>query len=150
MNSFLFLWRRTDRVPVTSTDLIFFPTISLSRSRRKTSTSGSSGIAIPLLRLFLQSRPCDPGRRLLRFLFRTSFTFAVRLVTDEHRGGEVLRVVGAFVAYRVPGASQHARGRDFLQARLIVAPARSVGRVGDALAQAAQHNVAGNREPLVE
>ena len=28
MNSFLFLCRRTDRVPVTSTDLIFLPTIS--------------------------------------------------------------------------------------------------------------------------
>src|SRR5690349_5843822 len=139
MNSFLFLWRRTDRVPVTSTDLIFFPTISLSRSRRNTSTSGSSGIAIPLLCLcfFLQTRPCDPGRRLLRFFFRASFAFAVRLVADVHRRGEVLGVIGSFVAYRVPGASQYARGRDFLQARLVVAATRSVGGVGDALAQAA-------------
>src|SRR6476620_4891571 len=35
------------RIPLTSTDLIFLPTTSFSRSRRTTSTSGSSGIRSP-------------------------------------------------------------------------------------------------------
>ena len=60
MNSFLFLCRRTERVPVTSTDLIFLPTTSRSRSRRKTSTSGSSGIVAPLPR---PPRPADASTR---------------------------------------------------------------------------------------
>src|SRR3954454_11721368 len=140
MNSFLFLWRRTERAPVTSTDLIFLPTISLSRSRRNTSTSGSSGIAIPLLRLFHQTGPCDPGGCLFGFLLRAPFAFTVRLIADVHRRREVLRVVGAFVAYRIPRPAQHARGGDLLQTGLVVAAARTVGRVGDPFAQAAQHD----------
>src|SRR4051794_15856686 len=44
MKSFLFVWRRIERTPLTSTDFTRLPTTSLSRSRRIVSTSGSSGI----------------------------------------------------------------------------------------------------------
>src|SRR5215213_9004348 len=50
MKCFLLGWRRIDRIPVTSTVLIRFPTTSLSRSRRMVSTSGSSGIVLFRLR----------------------------------------------------------------------------------------------------
>src|SRR5215210_8087780 len=50
MKCFLLGWRRIDRIPVTSTALIRFPTTSLSRSRRMVSTSGSSGIVLFRLR----------------------------------------------------------------------------------------------------
>src|ERR1700733_7042749 len=103
MNSFLFLCRRTERVPVTSTDLIFLPTTSFSRSRRSTSTSGSSGTVAPLTgSLFLQARPCDPRGRLLGLLLRSALALAVAMLVHEDRREELLRVIRAFVAHDVP------------------------------------------------
>src|SRR5215218_5942162 len=40
------VWRRIERLPVTSTALIFLPTTSRSSSRRMVSTSGSSGMVL--------------------------------------------------------------------------------------------------------
>src|SRR5262245_37984089 len=151
MNSFLFRWRRTDRVPVTSTDLIFLPTTSFSRSRRMTSTSGSSGIVAPLIAGFvLQPCPCHPCCGLLGLFLRASFAVAIRTVTDEDRREEQLRVVGSFVAHDVAGAPKHARRRRFLESRLEVAAARSGRRFGDALFQPPQHQITRGLEPLVE
>src|SRR5690242_12665380 len=115
MNSFLFLCRRTDRVPVTSTDLIFFPTTSFSRSRRNTSTSGSSGMVAPLpVRFVPQSRPRDPSRGLLRFLLRSAFALAVEAVVHVDGREEVLGVVGPFVAYDVAGPAERERSGGLL------------------------------------
>src|SRR4051812_25267766 len=95
VKSALFLWRRTERVPVTSTALIFLPTTSFSRSRRKTSTSGSSGMVAPLAdSLFLQARPCAVGRRLFGLLLRSAFALAVKTVVHVDQREELLRVIG--------------------------------------------------------
>ena len=103
MKSFFCLWRRIDRRPATSTVLIFLPTTSFSRSRRKTSTSGNSGIVAPL---FPQPTARHPGRGLLGLLLRTTFAFAVRLVADEHGCEEVLGVVRALVTDEVRAAAR--------------------------------------------
>src|SRR5690242_14119020 len=116
-------------MPSTSTDLIFLPTTSRSRSRRTTSTSGSSGISHPDTvppvrrgadRLALQPLPRDPRRRLLGRLLRAPFTRAVLLVPQEHRGEEALRVVGALVTDLVAGQLVAPSGCELLQPRLVV------------------------------
>src|SRR6476659_10914070 len=93
-------------MPSTSTALTFLPTTSRSRSRRTTSTSGSSGISHPdtvppvwrgAVRLVLQPFPRDLRRRLLGRLLRAPLPCAVLLVAEVHRGEEVLGVVGALV-----------------------------------------------------
>ena len=130
MNSFFCLWRRIDRRPATSTVLIFLPTTSFSRSRRMTSTSGSSGIA-PLLSPVFARKPTarDPGRGLLGLLLRATFAFAVALVTDEHRREEVLGVIRALVAHDVPRPPERPRRGELLEARLVVAAARDRRRL---------------------
>src|SRR4051794_29658382 len=126
MKSFLFLCLRTERVPVTSTDLIFLPTISLSRSRRSTSTSGNSGIVAPLIpRFLLESRPRDPGGGLFGLFLRTAFALAIQMVVDVHRCKEVFSVVGALVAHDVTGPTERTRGGAFLEPRLVIAATRT-------------------------
>src|SRR3954449_8737941 len=151
VNSFLFLCRRTERVPVTSTDLIFLPTISLSRSRRNTSTSGSSGIVVSLLpRLFLESGPRHPCGRLLGLLLRTSFAFPVQAVGHVDSREEVFGVIGSFVSHHVTRTPERARRSDLLEASLVVAAAGTGRGFGDAVLQAAQHDIARDREAEVE
>src|SRR5215218_9775178 len=119
-------------MPSTSTALIFLPTTSRSRSRRTTSTSGSSGISHPdtvppvgrgAVRLALQPFPRDLRCRLFGRLLRTPLPRAVLLVAEEHRGEEALGVIGAFVTYVVPGQLVVPSGGEFLQPRLVILPA---------------------------
>src|SRR5262249_32354976 len=133
------LWcRRIERIPSASTALTRFPTISRSRSRRTTSTSGNSRIVC--LRSGLvrpaRRRPCSVGRlgvgdlaqvpprdarrRLLRVLLRPALTGAPRLTAQQHGGEEVLRVVGPFVAHLITGELVEGLGGQLLQAGLLV------------------------------
>src|SRR5689334_9292837 len=151
-NSFLFLWRRTERAPVTSTALIFLPTTSRSRSRRITSTSGSSGIPAPLLSpvslrlVLLQAGPRNPRRALFGLLLRAAFALAVAHVAEVDGGEEVLRVIGTLGSHDVARPPDRLRGRELLETRLVVAPARAGDSFGDPVLQAPQHEIAGGRE----
>src|ERR1700722_1038422 len=157
MNSFLVLCRRTDRVPVTSTDLIFLPTTSRSRSRRMTSTSGSSGIPVSpfacmfFLQLFLaKASPRDPGRPLLGLFLGSAFTVAEALVVEIHRREEVLGVIRALVADHITGTPDRLRCGQLLETRLVVAAAGARDGFGDPLAQTAKHEIARGREIGIE
>src|SRR5258708_3567663 len=140
-NSLRFLCRRTERVPVTSTALIFLPTTSRSRSRRMTSISGSSGIFAPLLPVLLQlvllwpvlleAGPSDPSRRLLGLLLRSAFAVAESHVTEVDGGEEVLRVIRPFVAHDVARPPDRLGGGQLLESRLVVTAARARDRFGD-------------------
>src|SRR5262249_56608798 len=96
-----------------------FPTISRSRSRRTTSTSGNSGI-VPLRWGLLRPRgdrvrpvvparnhalaeaaPCDTCGRLLRLLLRSTLARSPRLAAQQDRREEALRVVRPFVPHLV-------------------------------------------------
>src|SRR5438445_8849968 len=128
-------------MPSTSTAFTFLPTTSRSRSRRTTSTSGSSGIPHPdtvpsvgggAARLALQPLPRHARRGLLGGLLRTTFAAAVLVVAEEDGGEEPLRVVGAFVAHLVAGQLITLLGRQFLEPRLVVLPARAGRLFADA------------------
>src|SRR5947207_1304288 len=151
VNSFLLRWRRIDRSPVTSTVLIFLPTTSLSRSRRITSTSGSSGIIVSLCaRLVLQTRPGHPRRRLFGLLLRSTLAVAVRPVAHVHGRIELLRVIRPFVPHEVAGPAERSRRGRFLQPGLVVAAAGPGRGVGNASLQAPEHEIAGRREARIE
>src|SRR3954452_23611077 len=146
-------------MPSTSTDLIFLPTTSRSRSRRTTSTSGSSGISHPDTfppvgegadRLALQPFPRDPRRRLFGRLLRPPFAGAVLLVPQEHRGEEPFRVVGSFVAHLVLGKLIATLGRELLQPRLVVLSAGSDGLFAYAALEQSEHQPGCRVEPTVE
>src|SRR5690242_5230429 len=152
-------WRRTERIPSTSTALTFLPTTSRSRSRRTTSTSGSSGISHPDTvppvgrgadRLVLQPFPCDTRRRLLRRLLGAPFTRAVLLVAEVHRGEEALRVVGALVTDLVAGQLVAASGRQFLQPRLVVLASGADRLLTDAPFEQVEHEPRGGLDAAVE
>src|SRR4051812_2821688 len=128
-------WRRTARMPSASTFLIFLPTTSFSRSRRTTSTSGSSGIDHSrgggVGHAELESFPRFACGDLFGGLLRTSFAGAVHLAAQQHRGEEALRVVGAFVTDLVPRELVEELRGELLQARLVVAAAGSGGLLPD-------------------
>src|SRR4249919_2875893 len=98
-------YRRIDRIPVTSTAFTFLPTTSFSRSRRITSTSGSSGtLLLPCPDRRLARRhpfPRRARRRLLGLLLGAALAVAVGGAVEEHRGEEALRVVRSLVAHLV-------------------------------------------------
>src|SRR4051794_34015949 len=146
-------------MPSTSTALIFLPTTSRSRSRRTTSTSGSSGISHPDTvppvgggadRLALQPLPRDPCRCLLGRLLRASLTRAVLLVAEVHRGEEALRVVGTLVTNLVAGQLVAPSGCELLQPRLVVLAAGTGRLLPDAALEQEEHQPAGGIEPAVE
>src|SRR5207245_1781312 len=135
-------------MPSTSTAFTFLPTTSRSRSRRTTSTSGSSGIPHPdtvppvgggAARLALQPPPCNPRRGLLGRLLRTSLTGAELLVAEEHHGEEPLRVVGALVAHLVAGQLVAPLGCQLLEPRLVVLPAGARRLLADATLEHREH-----------
>src|SRR5260370_28674941 len=151
MNSFLFLCRRTERVPVTSTDLIFLPTTSFSRSRRKTSTSGSSGMVAPLtVSLVLQARPCDPRGGLFGLLLRMALALAVHALAHVDHREEVLRMIRALVADDVPRTPERTGRGGLLQTGLVIAPTRARGGIGDPLREAPHDEVARDGKSLIE
>src|SRR6202043_1650296 len=118
MNCLRLWWRRTLRIPSTSTPLTRLPTISRSRSRRTTSTSGNSGIG-PFLGV-VQVLPGGPGGRLLCLLLGAALAFAAGLAVEAHRGEEPLRMVGAFGPDLVAGQLVEATRRQLLQPGLVV------------------------------
>src|SRR5680860_1203716 len=126
-------------LPGTSTLLMRFPTTSRSRSRRMTSTSGSSGIVAPdsvglsvdragdgrLFRrvrgvLDRQRRPRGVRGHLFGSFLGPTFTLAARLPVDEHDGEEVLRVIGTFVAHLVSRQPLESARRELLKQALVV------------------------------
>src|SRR5438067_2276780 len=124
VNWSLRVWRRIERLPLTSTVLIFRPTTSRSRSRRRVSTSGSSGTRTTRVRAGaragpLQRLPRHPGRHLLGLLLRAPLTGAVRAAAHVDGGEEALVVVGALVGDLVAGHVVEAR-RQLLEPALEV------------------------------
>src|SRR6266852_2134435 len=106
-------------MPLTSTCLMRLPTTSFSRSRRRVSTSGSSGIGAHLVALGLgggavarrrQRPPCPLGGGLLGLLLGAALARAALLVVDGDGGVEALGVVGAFLAHLVAGNGVEALG----------------------------------------
>src|SRR3954464_3673323 len=160
MKCFLLGWRRIDRMPLTSTCLMRLPTTSFSRSRRRVSTSGSSGTGAHLLALGRlgvgaiagrgQRPPRLGGRRLLGLLLGPALTGAALLVVDVHRGVEALGVIGAVLADLVARQVVHALGRQLLETGLVVLAARPGGRLGDAVFQQPQYEVVGRAPSAVE
>ena len=131
-NSALFLWRRTDRLPFTSTVLMRRPTTSFSRSRRIVSTSGSSGIAGRLGSARAGSASSAStggvGGRLLGVLLRATLPGAAVATADEDPGHVGAGVVGPgpvdVVARQLPAAAQD----QLLEAGLEVLGARAQRR----------------------
>src|SRR5581483_1931836 len=117
------------------------PMSSRSRSRRTTSTSGSSGIAVSLAArrrecrsgaLFrLESFPCRARCRLLGLLLGPSFAVAVSLAAQRHRGVEALGVVGSLGAHLVARQLIEPARCDLLQARLEVLSAGAGSALAD-------------------
>src|SRR6478609_1884424 len=133
------------RIPVTSTVLIFLPTTSRSRSRRPTSTSGSSGIRAPhrgscpvlgslhaawrsLARrrlgtvLVLHGQPAPGGarRRLLGLLLRAALALPPGRSPDQDGREEALGVVRSLVGHLVARELLEPAGGQLLQPRLVV------------------------------
>src|SRR3954468_12960099 len=147
-------YRRMERIPETSTALTFLPTTSFSRSRRITSTSGSSGtLLLPCPDRRLSRRhpfPRRTRRRLLGLLLRAALAVPVRLSVEEHRREEPLRVVGPLVANLVARQTVEPLRRELLQPRLVVVAAGTGGRLRNALGEEAQHDVPRGFHPAVE
>src|SRR2546422_4693 len=126
--SFRVLWRRITRIafldPLTSTSLIFFPTTSRSRSRRITSTSGSSICAPPHRSGGAALRDACVGLArslLLRLLLRAPNASPQRLPGDHDGRRELLLMVGTAILDLVHGERMELLGRELLEDRLVVA-----------------------------
>src|SRR2546425_4794169 len=146
-----------ERMPSASTPLMRLPTISRSRSRRITSTSGNSGIV--LLRWGLprprgdrvrsvvaardvalaEAAPRDARCRLLRLLLRPPLARAPRLAAQQHRREESLRMVRPLVSHLVTGELLEGLGGELLQAGLVVVPPRPPRALADARVEQSQH-----------
>src|SRR6266576_5454854 len=127
-NSFRVLWRRITRIaffePLTSTSLIFLPTTSRSRSRRITSTSGSSINAPPHRSIGASLRDARVGLAsslLLGFLLRAPDARPQRLSGDHDGRRELLLVVGAPFLDLVDGQRSELLRCELLEDRLVVA-----------------------------
>ena len=87
---------------------------------------------------------------MLGQLLGSALALAEALITEENCRKEVLGVVGTLVADDVAGPPDRPGGRELLEPGLVVAAARPGDGLGDALAQAPQHEVARDRETTVE
>src|SRR5579863_3641348 len=162
-NSVPLLWRRIDRFPFTSTVLIRLLTISLSRSRRMVSTSGSSGTAphppfgarhdgalghglVPRgdsgvrLGALGDRRPGDPGGGLLGVLLGPPLPHAALGARHEHPGSLPAGVVRSRPLDLVVGQLTDAAQHDLLQTRLEVLGAGSGRRQLDAVVEDVEHH----------
>src|SRR5450432_35922 len=141
-------------MPSASTFLIFLPTTSRSRSRRTTSTSGSSGIlhsrGIGVVDFELQTFPRLACRYLFRGLLRTSLTGAVDLPAQQHGGEEPFGVVGPFVADLIPRELVEELRGELLQPRLVVAASGSCRLLADRALERRQDHDPSGLEPAVE
>src|SRR5262245_18995479 len=147
-------WRRTARIPSASTFLTFFPTTSRSRSRRTTSTSGSSGIGFPLdpdgRHLVLQPLPGFAGCTLLSGLLRPSLAAPVHADGELHGCEEPLRVIGALVTHLVARHLVEQTRRELLEPRLVVAAAGTGRLFANLSLQGAEHHAPRRVHPAVE
>src|SRR5436190_1792993 len=122
--SFRVLCRRITRIafldPLTSTSLIFFPTTSRSRSRRITSTSGSSIHAPPHGPSGALRDACVGLARslLLRLLLRAPDARPQRLAGDHDGRRELFLMVGPSVLDLVHGQRTELLGGELLEGRL--------------------------------
>src|SRR6476620_304254 len=127
-NSFRVLWRRITRIaffePLTSTSLIFLPTTSRSRSRRITSTSGSSIHAPPRRSSGAALRDARVGFArglLLRFLLRAADPRAQRLPSDHDGRRELFLMIRTPVFDLIDGQRPELLRRELLEDRLVIA-----------------------------
>src|SRR6476659_7798399 len=162
--------RRTARSRPTSTPTSVRPRRTASRSRRTTSTSGSSGIAVCRavgreIRHELgvgceaderrigcadKREPRRARRGLLGLLLRPTLTLAVLGPADRDRREELLRVVRALGPHVVARQLVELARRVLLEPGLEVAPARALGALLDPLAEQPQHERARCLPPAVE
>ena len=154
------LWcRRIERMPSASTALTRLPTISRSRSRRTTSTSGSSGIiflrsgrfgpcrdrvrAVARVRDLAEATPGDACRRLLGLLLRSALARPPRLAA---RPSPWRRSASSGRALRgAPGSGAAGRSlrRQLLQPGLVVVAAGTGRALDDARLEELKHERAG-------
>src|SRR6266542_5729044 len=146
MTRIAFRWGRT------TTALIRLPTTSFSRSRRITSTSGSSTSA---LRRGGDAAPGQPpqrlaGRLLFGLLLRPPHAPPELLPPQVHRGGELLLMVGASLGHSVLRDPPEVLSGLLLERGLVVAVslAPSVGL--HAGPEQAPDHPRGDPDPLVQ
>src|SRR5437588_7166800 len=146
-------------MPLTSTCMMRLPTTSFSRSRRSVSTSGSSGTGghlgtVGLGRRAVAGRGQRPPRlgrrRLLGLLLGPALAGAALVLVDVDGGVEALGMVGAVLAHLVSRQGVHALGGQLLETGLVVLAPRAGGRLGDAVLEEAQHQLAGRLPSAVE
>src|SRR6266540_1061690 len=147
--------RRAFGLGRTSTPLIRFPTTSFSRSRRMTSTSGSSTALLPLLGGSTHARGDQlreglAGGLLLGLLLRAAPALPPLLPGQVDRRRELLRVVGPPRDHPVLGHRSNVLGRHLLEARLVVAVALAAGVGLHAGPEQALDQPPRRREPGVE
>src|SRR5439155_25104140 len=134
MTRIAFRWGRT------STSLIRLPTTSFSRSRRITSTSGSStvpsgsvAVSVLLRQLRVLGQPVErlSGRPLLRFLLRSPDPPAELSPGQEDRRRELLLVVRPPLDHAVLREPPHVLGGQLLEDGLVIPLALSPDVGGD-------------------
>src|SRR5699024_6520901 len=132
-------WRRAVRAPVTSTSTSRRPTTCVSRPRRTTSTSGSSGTSAARA---VQCRPGLLGRLLLGLLRGAPGPAAELRLADESPCGEGLVVIGARSGDLVVGAGPAGLGALLLEAGLPVQRGPQGGDDAQSIADDALHDLA--------
>src|SRR4051794_38782537 len=142
-------------MPSASTFLIFLPTTSRSRSRRITSTSGSSGIGFSAGGVRtrwsrMEQFPCHTRGGLLGRLLRASLALAVGLAAQEHGGEEPLVVIRSLVAHDVARQLVDPARRELLESRLVVAAAGADRLLPDPPVERREHDPGGLLEAAVE
>src|SRR5580692_8782316 len=145
-NSGPLLWRRTERLPFTSTVFTRRPTTSFSRSRRMVSTSGSSGMAVHVATgvLTVQSGVLvgrveggegGVGGGLLGVLLGAALSLAHDRSAHDHRGRVATSVVGARPRHFVDGKLSLPAHHHLLQTGLEVLGPGSGRRLLDAVVE---------------
>src|SRR5699024_7116706 len=132
-------WRRAVRAPVTSTSTSRRPTTCVSRPRRTTSTSGSSGTSAARA---VQCRPGLLGRLLLGLLLGAPGPAAEFRLADESPCGEGLVVIGARCGDLGVCAGPAGLGALLLEAGLPVQRGAQGGADAPTIADAALHDCA--------
>src|SRR5690606_24779822 len=156
----------------TSTDLTLRSPTSRSRSLRRISSSGSSGMWFSLRRtrrgaaagagqlrrlvaggfgrLLLEALVGVAGRGLLRLLLGAAAPLTPRPAGELDAGPELLLVLGALVAQHVPGQLAEAAGGELLEAGLVVAREAAVEHLLDPVLEQVEHQRRRRAEPAVE
>src|SRR5919106_1624161 len=138
---------------LTSTALMRRPTTSFSRSRLRTSISGSSGIPSPFgPQLLIRLEACQslPRRVLLRLFLAAPFPYAEQFRLHIDVGRKSFVVIGARRSHSVRGEPADVADDDLLQRRLrVVTPPGLDARPNSLLEQSLQHRRNGGN-PLIQ